>query len=530
MSRPSSKRARLALGSLSGIVAVAGGLALAGAHRADPAAAAARPDQPNIVLIQSDDQTRGELSRQVMPTMKRDLISRGTKFTNYMVTTGECCPSRASLITGQYAHDNGVTSNQVGYEGLRGKQDVLPAWLKKSGYRTMHVGAKYLNGYREAEGKRVAPGWSHWFTVLSHTQYYKYLLSNDGHRERRGDRPRDYVGRVLGKESKKLIHRYAPARRPFYLQLDTRAPHVSRKDDPFGPCDSKAIPDKRDEGAFAHAPLPQPPSYDEQDMSDKPAFLRAIPPIGSKFQDHLTSKWRCALDSLVSVDRNVGQVYNAVKKEGELGRTVFVFISDNGLFFGEHRLVQGKVFPYEEAIHMPLVMRVPERYRGGAPRVRRSSDLVANIDLAPTILDLAHARPCVRGKCRTMDGRSLMPLLTGKGHWPRGRALLNEYRVGDLPRYSTCKFAALRTRREIYVEHYRVVNPKTGECRQTLQKERYDLKRDPFELDNRCFGGAADSCPHDTKQNELERRLQDLRECAGIKGRDKQVGNRPFCE
>jgi arylsulfatase A-like enzyme len=418
----------------------------------------------------------------------------------------------------------------VGYAGLRAKQDVLPAWLQKSGYRTMHVGAKYLNGYRETEGKKVAPGWSNWFTVLSHTQYYKYLLSDDGHRERRGDRPRDYIGRVLGKQAKKLIHRYAPQRRPFYLQLDTRAPHVSTNDDPFGPCDRKSIPDKRDEGAFDHAPLPQPPSFNERDMSDKPAFLRAIPPLGSKFQEHLRSKWRCALASLVSVDRNVGQVYNAVRKSGELNRTVFIFISDNGLFFGEHRLVQGKVFPYEEAIHMPLIMRIPGRYRDGAARVRRSSDLVANIDLAPTILDLAHARPCVGGKCRTMDGRSLMPLLTGKGGWPRDRALLNEYRVPDQPRYSTCKFAAVRTRREIYIEHYRVVNPDTGKCHGTLQKERYDLRRDPFELNSLCFGGAPNSCPHDAQQNELERRLQRLRQCAGIKGRDPQVSNRPFCE
>src|SRR5581483_7946429 len=112
------------------------------------------------------------------------------------------------------------------------------------------------------------------------------------------------------------------------------------------------------------------------------------------------------------------------------------------------------VFPYEESIRLPFAMRVPKRYRDDARRVPKIGQLVANIDLAPTILDLAHAKPCARDRCRTMDGRSLMPLLTGKGDWPANRAVLNEYKLPDLPHYSTCKFAAVRTRSEIYVEHY----------------------------------------------------------------------------
>jgi arylsulfatase A-like enzyme len=529
VTRSSSGGITLALGALGAVLTLACGLALAGTANPAHAVAAARHKPPNIVLIQADDQTLGELTGKVMPRTKRYLIRHGTGFTNYMVTTGECCPSRASLITGQYAHNNGVTSNQVAYPGLKAKRNVLPVWLRRSGYRTMHVGAKYLNGYREFAGKKVAPGWSNWFTVLSHTQYYRYEASKDGHRRRFGNRPRDYISRVLGREVQKLIHKYAKDRRPFFLQLDERAPHVSRTNDPYGDCDEKPIPDRHDEHRFSHAPLPEPPSFNEADMSDKPAFLRTAPRVGPRNEARLTAKWRCSLESLVGVDRNVGKVFKAVKKSGELNNTVFIYLSDNGLFYGEHRITEGKVFPYEEAIHMPLVMRIPKRYRHGTPRIDRTGKLVGNIDIAPTILDLAHARPCAHGRCRTMDGRSLMPLLSGHGRWPRDRALLNEYRVPDVPRYSTCEFAAIRARTEIYVEHYRVVNPSTHECERTLQKERYNLNKDPFELNSLCYGGAPSSCPHNKKQAHLETRLQRLRRCAGIRGRDHRVDGRPFC-
>ena len=528
MTRLSRLTLAVALTAATSTVAAA---ALAGSAGSANRGPAPHPVRPNIVLIQADDQTMNQFPGPDMARTRRLLIQRGTEFTDYTATTAECCPSRASLITGQYAHNNGVTSNQVGYTGLKGKGDVLPVWLRRSGYRTMHVGAKYLNFYREFAGPKVAPGWSNWFTVLSHTRYYDYTLSNDGNRGRRGHRRRDYITRVLAKEAHRLIDEYAPQQRPFYLQLDEGAPHVTRTDDPHGKCDLKAIPDPRDEGKFSHAPLPDPPSFNEEDMSDKPGFLRRAPRLGPIAKERLRAKWRCAVASLIGVDRSVKQVFDAIRRSGELDRTVFIYVSDNGLFYGEHRLSKGKVFPYEEAIRMPLVMRIPKPYRDGAPRSERIHEPVANIDLAPTILQLAHAKPCAWGECRTMDGRSLMPLLTGhRRGWPSDRALLNEYRVSDVPDYSTCAFAAIRTATEMYVEHYRVVDRTTGECEDTLQKERYDLRKDPYELNSLCPGGMPDSCPHDETQAELEARLQRLRQCAGIAGRDKRVHGRPYCE
>jgi hypothetical protein len=108
--------------------------------------------------------------------------------------------------------------------------------------------------------------------------------------------------------------------------------------------------------------------------------------------------------------------------------------------------------------------------------------------------------------------------------------MLTEYQVGDARRYATCDFIGIRTRDDIYVRHSRVVDPGTGECVATDQRERYNLKQDPFELRNLCFGGHAANCPTGEKQIELELRLSRLRNCAGIPGRDQPVGGRPFCE
>jgi len=536
MARPHAHN-RLVAGCLVlvGVVAAAlvlnqpptGGTALAAGGRG--------PDQPNVVLIQTDDQTLRQFTADVMPETHRLLVDHGTEFTNYLATTGQCCPSRSTLITGQYAHNHGVTSNNVGYRGLDQKQNVLPVWLRNAGYRTMHVGAKYINGYPSYADPptRVAPGWDKWYTAYSPTHYYDYKVSNNGRHQFRGHRPDDYSGRALAKKAANLIETYGGQRRPYYLQLDTLGPHTAEQDDPYGDCDHMPIPDPRDEGRYDSAPLPEPPSFDERDMADKPRFLSSAPRLKAYQEQRLLDKWRCALASLTEVDRAVAKLVTAVKRTGEMRRTVFVYVSDNGLFYGEHRINRGKVFPYEEALHLPFVMRVPPRYRAGASLVPRVGKLVGNIDLAPTIVDLAHAEPCrPRHGCRTMDGRSVMSLLTDRGRWPDDRGLLTEYREPDLPRYSTCEFAGIRTRDEIYVEHYRVANA-TGDGCDDLDPpdvELYNLASDPYELDNLCFAGVKANCRKDEVQADLERRLARLRDCTGIRARDRNAPGRPFCE
>ena len=533
-SAPLRSRQRIALGGLALFAAVGVGLAASNPSSGNrPNVRTAAAGRPNIVLIQSDDQTMRQFTNRVMPNTMRLLSRHGTKFTDYIATTAQCCPSRASLLTGQYAHNHGVTSNAAGYPALIDKHNVLPVWLREAGYRTMHVG-KFLNGYVQFahSPSRVAPGWSEWYTVLRPgTHYYDYQLGVNGHLRHRGHKPEDYVTRVLGKDAVHLIHAHAPQRRPFYLQLDERAPHVGLQKDPFGSCDRTSIPDRRDETRFKNAPLPHPPSFNEANMSDKPGFLSSAPPVSASNERTIRKHWRCALASLVGVDRDVGKVFRAVKQAGELYKTVFIFISDNGLFFGEHRIASGKVLPYEEGLRLPLAIRMPKRYLSGARRVPKVGKPVANIDLAPTILDLAGARPCLpKRNCRTMDGRSLMPLLTRSGGWPKDRGLLTEYQVADAGRYATCEFAGIRTRDNIYVRHSRVVDPATSKCIPTDQRERYNLEKDPFELHNLCSGGSVASCPASAAQVNLEARLSRLSDCAGIAGRDQRVNGRPFCE
>jgi arylsulfatase A-like enzyme len=286
-----------------------------------------------------------------------------------------------------------------------------------------------------------------------------------------------------------------------------------------------------DKHRFSNVRLPKPPSFNEGNMRDKPKFLSSAPKIGSPERREIRKHWRCGLASLRGVDRSVQKIYDAVRKAGELGKTVFIFISDNGQFHGQHRLRSGKVLPYEEALRLPLVIKAPRRYRHGASRVRRVGRPVGNIDLAPTILNLARARPCAGpGDCRTIDGRSLMPLLRRSGNWPHSRGLLTEYRVPDAARYATCEFAGIRTRDNIYVRHSRVVDPSNSQCVPDDERERYNLRKDPFELRNLCFGGSSDNCPVTGKEVDLELRLSRLRRCAGIAGRDARTGGRPFCE
>jgi N-acetylglucosamine-6-sulfatase len=523
---------RIALGALGLLAATAA--ALPAAH-AESASAAHRGGikPPNIVVIQADDETYAQLNQEVMPNTERLLVRKGTSFSNYVATTAQCCPSRASFFTGQYAHNHGVTSNRVGYPGLIDKGNVLPVWLRRAGYNTIHLG-KFMNNYERfaKPESTVAPGWKEWRTVLSEAQYYGYDLFVNGHVVHYGRAPKDNLTTVLNRDAVRMVDKYAGKRKPFYLQLDERSPHVTHQFDPHGSCGHAAIPEPKDERRFKD-PLPKAPSFNEKDMSDKPSFLRSAPLLDQERRNNLHRRWNCSLDSIAGVDRGVKKVFNAVQAAGEIRRTIFVFVSDNGFFFGEHRLAAGKVFPYEEALHLPLVIRVPGRYRDGAPRVGSTAEPTANIDLAPTIVQLTGASPCTPDAgCRTMDGRSLVPLLDGFGPWPRHRGILTEYREPKLSNHSTCQFSGIRQDNQIYVEHYRVVEPGGTGCvdQNPPLAERYDLTTDPYELNNLCFGGILTSCPTTPEQLHLKQGLTRLQNCAGIQGRDHQVDGRPFCE
>jgi N-acetylglucosamine-6-sulfatase len=460
-----------------------------------------------------------------MPNLLNLIEPRATSFSDAIVTTPLCCPSRASMLTGQYGHNNGVLRND--YRQLSKKSNVLPAWLQEAGYRTLHVG-KFLNLYRKARGPETepAPGWDVWQTLQEPNTYYDYVLSVNGRKARFGTEDRHYLTDVLSRKAVRLVRRSAPRKQPFFLQLDEWAPHDSRGRG-TGVCGGghDPVPGPVDEGLFAGEPLPRTPAFNEQDVSDKPGFIQHQQPVNA---DAVERNYRCGLASLRAVDRGIGKLHRALRRTGELDDTVIIFTSDNGYFYGEHRL-RFKQVPYEEALHVPLLISVSSRLLGGATPPPEVGLPVANIDLAPTILALARAKPCREGRnCRVMDGRSLVPLLRGEqGKWPQDRALVVEYR-GQHRGFSSCSYHGLRVPGETYVEHTLTPNYDTGLCEPVLEVEHYDLGSDPFQLDN--LYPAPGSSVEAERQQELASRLAALGDCAGIAGRDAPKPGRANCE
>jgi N-acetylglucosamine-6-sulfatase len=483
---------------------------------------------PNIVVIRTDDQTLSAFRHAFMPKTTRFLVDRGTTFTNFELSSPQCCPSRAAYLTGQYGHNNGVLSNSDAYGSLISPANVLPVWLQRAGYFTAHLG-KWMNGYGQEVGdwRAVAPGWDQWFTAKS-LRYYNYNLSVNGRTLHEGARPRDYITRVLNRRALSLIRRHANASKPMYLQFDERAPHDQAHGQGPPYCHrGVAVPAPGDIHRYRDLPLPRGPSFNEADVSDKPSFVRDQPRLGHDDVKEIKREYRCAAGSLREVDRGVARMVRATQREGAMDHTVFAFTSDNGLYFGEHRQLSGKVLPYEEAVHVPLVMRVPPAYRDGAARVAQVSELTSNIDLAPTILDLAGGSPCDAKACRVMDGRSLLGLLRGDASgYPNDRGLASEYSGQEIK--GVCDYRAIHARGQVYVDYRSVVSPATGECTASQQRELYDLEADPFELDN--LYPASPQTGEFAIEQDLRARLAALEGCAGIAGRDAPQPGHPFCE
>lgn len=487
--------------------------------------------RPNVIVITTDDQDLASLSPRTMPNVMRLLGDRGTTFTNYVASGPLCCPARAVFLTGQYGHNNGVTWNNPGYADLRDKGNTLPVWLRLSGYRTAHVG-RYLNRYDRAvpDPNAVAPGWHEWHTAIEPRSWFNYTLRVNGRAVRFGSRPQDHLTRVLNREAVRLVRRHVPRRRPLFLSLDHLAPHGSRSRDPR--CFATALPDPRDRDLFTDEPLPTPPSFDESDVSDKPSFVSGRPELTSERIAETTRKHGCRLASLRAVDRGVRQLHRAVREERELRNTVIVFTSDNGWFQGEHRIPEGKALPYEENVHVPLMVRAPPGVIGSARVPRAVGEPVANIDLAPTILDLTGARPCRSdSRCRVLDGRSFVELLRGQpASWPSDRGILLEMEVPSqrAAAFTPCDYEGVRTGGHVYLEHHSAVGPEKGRCEPIEETELYDLLNDPYQLNNLSPADPSSTAGH--LERRLAARVETLRDCAGIAGRDPWPASGRYCE
>ena len=444
--------------------------------------------RPNVVVMMTDDQTAASL--RYMPQTGALLAAEGTTFENSIASFPLCCPSRATHLTGQYAHNHGVLHNSGPFGGF-GRLDhtnTLPVWLQDAGYRTMHVG-RYLNGYEYADG--VPAGWSDWHGAPHSTafNYSRWKVNENGSLESypQPERPDEYLTDYQGRRAGELIEQAAPGERPFYLQVWFVAPHRGSPRDPDDPAGvGTPSPSARDRDSYASAVMPRPPSFDEANMLDKPQVVADRPRLTPDIAAGIEENWRQELESLQAVDDAVARVVDTLQRTGELENTLILFTSDNGFMHGEHRARGEKVLLYEESLRVPLVMRGP-----GVPRRLRDPRPVANIDLVPTIAEATGATPL-----RTLDGRSLLELVADLDVW-LGRDLLIENGNGanNVPAYR-----AIRTNRFVYAEHL-----STGEF------ELYDLRRDPYQLRS-VDGGRR----YEAVQRDLAARLRSLKRCAGL--------------
>ncbi len=519
------RRARLGAVALGLIVSL--GIALLVAH-SRPARGAVS-DGPNLIVIVSDDQEYVTANRRYMPHTIEDLADAGTRFDNFVITTPLCCPSRATQLTGQYGHNNGVLSNKPGYPTLIDPDNTLPVWLQGAGYTTAHIG-KYLNGYKRAgDPLAPAPGWDVWYTN-TRQRYYNYTLSSNGTPIEKGDAAEDYSTDVYTRRAVGLIRRrFDTDPNPFYLQLDYLAPHVDGT--ATAPCRFSPIPAERDEHRFPHLRVPMPPSYDEADTSDKPDFIAALPPFSARTERAIRARYRCRVQSLQAVDRGIDRIVRALDATGLLDNTVILFYSDNGYHSGEHRLAKSKGLAYEEDILSPLLVRLPESLAGESAPPREISDPIGNIDLVPTILDFAGTDPCIDSDtCRVLDGLSFRGLIDNSGgSWPARRPLgIDIAQDGALAGGTrACRYHAMRVDREVIIQHERTLDPRTKRCEDSTEVEHYRLDSDPYEIRNLYPGPTFSQLRAD--QEALLSELEQIHVCAGIEGRDPEPASGVYC-
>ena len=463
---------------------------------------AARPNDalPNIVVIMTDDQDLTMGSLDTMPQLQQALVQQGMSFSNFYLPQSLCCPSRVSFLRGQYTHNHQVYTNLPPLGGfdkaysLGLEQSTIATTLKQAGYRTALVG-KYLNGYPlDGQVTYIPPGWDYWFSPITEDAYgsYNYLVNDNGQVVGYGSSRTDYITDVLTGKALSFLDSTA-SDEPFFLLLTYYAPH------------SPANPAQRHIALFPDAEVPRTPSFDEADVSDKPTFLQMRPLLTITETKSLDWQYRRRLQSLQAVDEGIGAVIDALQRSNRLDQTYLFFLSDNGYHLGQHRLPPGKGSPYEEDIHGPLVVRGP-----GVPAAASRDELVAMIDLAPTLAELGGG-----ALGHIADGRSLVPLLHSLDPAPAWRQslLIEAYLdphaftptrpanweppdTGDAT-MAQPSYTALHTGRYIYVEY------------SDNNRELYDLQYDPYEVSNRWRNASA------AMRSQLADYLATLRTCEG---------------
>ena len=437
-------------------------------------------DRPNIVLILTDDLDVASVS--MIPALKEYMTDEGTTFDNAFVTESLCCPSRATILTGQYPHNHLIRSNTPplgGFETFRDlgrEKSTIATWLDGAGYETALFG-KYLNGYDHRNRAYVPAGWDEWYGTVG-----ERMLNQNGRVVRYP--ARTYLDDALSGLAQDFVRRQEDNDAPFFLYLSVHAPHAPAK------------PDLRHKDLFERLQAPRTPSFNEADISDKPGWVRS-PSLDPKEKERIDELYRDRLRTMAAVGEMTGGLLRTLEETGKLDNTYLFFTSDNGYHMGQHRLELGKETAYEEDIRIPLLVRGP-----GVPAGATRAEMVLNNDVAPTFADLAGLPPPA-----SADGRSFASLLDktkqdDPASWRTAFEVRNwggeseseplDHAVRPVPSYR-----AVRTQRYLYVEY------EGGE------RELYDLKTDPYELNSL----------HDSADpaliSELDSRLDALRDCSG---------------
>jgi N-acetylglucosamine-6-sulfatase len=458
-----------------------------------PTGAQALTAKPNFVFILADDMRKDDLT--YMPKTRSLLAEKGMTFNNAFVSNGLCCPSRASIMRGQYPHNTGVWSNmsntpEGGWQAYRNnglEQDNAATRLDAAGYTTGLFG-KYFNGYNQGN-TYVPPGWDRWFAAGAF-RYFDYDANDQGTIRHFGTSEADYHTDVLSRMTNTFISDSAKLGTPFFVYAHPIAPH-----DP-------ATPAPRHLHAYDGVKAPRLPSFNEKDVSDKPTWIRSRPRLTTDDIAALDIRHEKRVETLQALDDLVAGVVNTLYNANAMSNTYIFFTSDNGWSEGEHRRPQGKANSYEEDIHMPLLVRGPDPAVGAVPKVRPGSTtnkLALNNDYLPTFTDLAcpPSNPCgpqvTQNWSYVPDGRSLRPVLEGNATSWRSAVLLEAHQ-GPWT-YAAATSSGIRTvgtNKQKYIEY-------EGGAR-----EFYDLGADPYELTNKYPAA---------KPAGLASRLQALKTC-----------------
>jgi N-acetylglucosamine-6-sulfatase len=421
-----------------------------GGPRVVAALRSAAPGSPNIIFVLTDDLSPNLV--QFMPKVL-EMERKGVTFANYFVTDSLCCPSRSSIFTGEFPHDTGVFRNRPpdgGYDGFNAhgnESRTFAVALQQGGYKTALLG-KYLNGYDPVKNG-AAGGWNEWDVTDSGYGGFNYPLNEDGKVVYFGAKPRDYLTDVLSRLAVKFIRE--PKNAPFFIEIATFAPH--------GPY----VAAPRDTQAFLGLRAPRSPAYDAAPDAQAAPWLIRLPPLSGPEMASIDRDFRKRAQSVLAVDKMIGDLQAAIAATGQQKKTYFIFSSDNGLHMGEHRLMPGKQTAFDTDIHVPLVITGP-----GVAAGRTLDEIVENTDLCPTFTELAGAasRP-------TAEGRSLVPLIHGQPvpewrtlaliehHRPRNKKYWHGLRDPDLPITMRAavragnppSYAAIRARDWVYVEY-----------------------------------------------------------------------------